>query len=547
MISGGNPASNPPQNKRFLILAALFFLLPVYPFLSMLWYHGYPVFSLEAGMVVAAAATFALTLAWLLRSTSVFVTNLLIGLILLLVFTIQFNLLFVGLIAVSLVTAALATLFRRKFQEWLPLVMAALIIGAGLDHWLNSPARTHELTSTGIETPNGPIIHVLMDGFIGPDGLPSDPESQILRSKITDFFRAYHFELYSRAYSHYSATLDSMTRLFNFRNDDDNLFMRATLLRQPLEFKENAWFKALDRSGRQLVVYQTEAVDFCSPELSQAVICNVFPTPNLNSLRGNLKSPLERAGVLLGNMASQSALIKKVFKDAGIAELGTWGISVYNPGLLSQMSRDIVAQPENAYFAHVLVPHAPMIFREDCSIDYSGEPWMRWPASSGEVSNTPGSRHVRRSRMRPHIECALRLLGGLFEELRANGLYEQSTIIVHGDHGTSLFLTKPSALRMNELTLGDLREAFSSLFAVKLPGGRFSLNEDIKSLNALMARSAVSILGSGIDTASIAVLEESEPFIYLGDVSPMTIGYVNIFESPEQESSGNDKKIDPSQ
>lgn len=527
---GSAHAGSPPAR-----LAALFFLMQIYPLLAMFWYHDYPIFSAEAGILILAAAALALLISWLLQRTRPMVCNLVIVVALTLVFMVQFNLFFPGMILVLAVGGALALVFGKRFPALVPFVLAALIVGAWLDNLISPSARLYELGPATEVTGKGPVIHLLMDGFIGPDGLAGDEESQALRSQVTSFFRDYDFKLYTRAYSHYSTTADSMTRLFNFRNDDESIFQRVVLLKEPIAFRDNAWFTALDQSGYKLVVYQTESVDFCSVPLAHPIVCNVFPMPNLKTLHRDLDDPWVRAQVLVRNLASQSMVITQKLRD--LRMMGTWGISVHDERLLTRLARDMKNQPGNAYFAHVLLPHSPTIFREDCSIDYGSEPWVRWPHSAGSISNTPESAAIRRARIVPQIKCSLRLLGGLFDELRVSGLYEKATIIVHGDHGTSAYLTRPSAHTMDKLTHRDLQEAYSTLFAVKMPGGSFELNTQTRPLNVLMAKTAAEITGKSMDELGAKVRSEEEPFVYLGGVFPLRQAYVNIFDDPAQAAS----------
>jgi hypothetical protein len=290
----------------------------------------------------------------------------------------------------------------------------------------------------------------------------------------------------------------------------------------------------LDKSGYALVVYQTESMDFCGTPLTRKIKCNVFPMPNLKTLHRDLKDRWVRALVLLRTMASQSMIISKTLKESRIMDLGTWGVSVYDERIMARLSRDIKLQPGNAYFAHVLLPHAPTIFREDCSIDYDSESWTRWPHSGGKVSNSTESRLSRHAKIVPQIRCALKLLDDFFKELKASGLYDRATIIVHGDHGTSAFQTRPSAYTMEQLDDLDLREAFSTLFAVKLPGGTSRIDEEIVSLNVLMARTAGEVTGMSADGLGAAVTHEEEPFVYLIDVFPLRRAYVNIFGKPAE-------------
>ena len=142
----------------------------------------------------------------------------------------------------------------------------------------------------------------------------------------------------------------------------------------------------------------------------------------------------------------------------------------------------------------------------------------------------------------PQIRCALKLLGELFDDLKGDDLYDRAAIIVHGDHGTSAFRTKPSAYTMDKLNYRDLRESFSTLFAVKLPGGTFRINEEINSLNVLMARTAGEITGMSADELGAGVTSEDEPFVYLIDVFPLRRAYVNMFDQPVDKEKSEDNQ-----
>jgi hypothetical protein len=134
----------------------------------------------------------------------------------------------------------------------------------------------------------------------------------------------------------------------------------------------------------------------------------------------------------------------------------------------------------------------------------------------------------------PQIRCALKILGELFDDLKAHGLFAGASIIVHGDHGTSAFQVKPSAYTMDKLNYRDLREAYSTLFAVKLPGGAFRIDEEINSLNVLMARTAGEITNMSPGELGAGVTSEEEPFVYFFDVFPLRRAFVNIFGSPAE-------------
>jgi hypothetical protein len=406
-------------------------------------------------------------------------------------------------------------------------VIVALIAGAWLDNQISPATKIQNLELSTSQTDNGLLIHLLMDGFTGPEGLPITGEAKNLKSEILNLFRKYGFQIFTRAYTHYSSTMDSMTRALNFRNDDENIWQRALLLREPITFPENQWFDILSDAGYNVVVYQTAAVDFCAQNGSKNISCNVFSSPNLKSIHTDVANPYTRVRVLLETLAAQSEMITEMRKKYGLYR--TWGVSNYDEQILQRLIQDIQIQPQGAYFAHILLPHAPLVFRPDCTIDYESESWERWPASGGLLNNSDETRRIRYTRIVPQMQCALTVLDAFFTKLKDLGLFEDATIIVHGDHGGGAFNFSPSVLNMDKMSERDLREIFSMLFAVKYPGGEFEVNDDVTSLNILMANTAQKITGKSMNELNITVQSEDEPFIYLSDQHPLKRGYVNIF------------------
>ncbi len=520
-------------------LTLLMFLLLIYPLFGMLWHHQYPVFSVEIVLLLAVFLLLAGLLSLLLHQycRSV-VVNLVLVTVLTLAFLVHFNLFFIGLIVTISSGLALSILLREKLPAILLVVMAALIAGSYFDNRIDMSRNAPEPGTALTQSAKGPLIHILMDGFIGPDGLPQTDESQNLRAEMMAFFETHEFQVYTHAYTHYSSTMDSMTRALNFRNDDENIFQRNVVLREPISFRENAWFSALSNFGYPIVVYQNESVNFCDVTPSVVDHCNVFTIPNLKTLHSDVDDIGTRASLLLRTLFGQSMIITKILIDNNKME--SWGVSTYDKRMLARLARDVQLNPGYAYFAHILLPHSPLVYRQDCSLDYESETWLRFPVFVGQVGNSDETRRKRYEKFVPHAKCALRELGAFFKVLQEHGLYERATIVVHGDHGTSAYIYSPSAYNMDKLSFRDLREMFSTLFAVKYPGGSFSINNQITSLNVLMAQTLTGITGKSHEELGISMVSEDEPFVYLNDVEPLKRLYVDIFKRDEPETSSDE-------
>jgi hypothetical protein len=519
--------------RRMAVTAAAFFLLLVYPVLGMVWHHAYPVFSPEAAFIFAGLAAAAIVLAVLIQFTRMPVRVLMLSAVVTIVFMIHFNLFFAGMAIVFLASLAAGFILRDRYAEFILVVAAALTIGLWLDHQLNPSTRLTDLGPSAESGKSGPIVHVLMDGFMAPDGLPADAQSQALRADVMSFFEKYGFELHTRAYSHYNSTLDSMTRALNFRNDDANLFQRATILREELAFPENEWFEIIEAIGHPIHVYQSESVDFCGVPAVQNIHCNVFPVPNLETVHRGVRDVGTRAEVLLRTLVGQSWILTKVLRDARI--LDTWGVSVYDERLLPRMARDIRLRPGDAFFAHVLIPHSPFVYREDCSIDYEGPSGLRWAYWGGSVGNSARSLEQRYRKFIAQTRCAMNRLGQLFDDMGEAGLFDDATIIVHGDHGSSVHAHVPSVHNRDRLTQRDLLDAYSTLFAVKWPDGGHRVVPKVSSLNVLMAETASEIAGRSTGQLGVAADSEPEPFVYLTDDEPLQRLDVNVFEESGQD------------
>lgn len=516
------------EGASFIWLTAGLWLILAYPLLGTLWHHHYPLLSPEVFLIGAGWLGVSATLAFLMTRIGLLVRSLLLAMFLLLAFTVHFNLLLPGMLSVFLVAIVLALLMKNSFPRFLAPVLLVLIVAARLDS-LVQPATSFQPVPDGPgDQKRGPVIHVLMDAFMAPDGLASAPEvANGLDEQIVSFFVDNDFELQARSYSHYANTLDSMTRLFGFRNDNENLFVRQSVMRVLPEYPDNRWFRILSDMGYQLSVYQNEAMDFCTARGVEALHCNQFSNPNLRSVRHSVPGSRERARVLLDTMVNQSSLLISILNAYQL--MGSWGVSVFDERIIERMLEDIARRPDGAYFAHVLLPHAPLVLDSACGWDYGERQVLRWPAQKGAIGNSDQSRDERYSRIVRQYECALFQLEKLFDELKQLGIYDEATIIVHGDHGTGAFIHSPAVYNLERLTGLDLRESYSALFAVKYPGGTGRLVRKTASLNALMAEAAMRITGKSAEELEIGVIEEPHPFVYLTNSEPFQSVRVDIY------------------
>ena len=181
---------------------------------------------------------------------------------------------------------------------------------------------------------------------------------------------------------------------------------------------------------------------------------------------------------------------------------------------LPGLTEDILAMPPGSVMlAHLLFPHYPYIYKENCSIHASLQELKGRSLVSENMTeyNTAESREERYRLYLQQLQCLYVRLDQLFRQMQAAGIFENSIIILHGDHGSRIGLHDPYVENLDVLSKEDYTDAFSTLFAVKLPGKPGGYDLSIHPLEYLLAEA----LTLPVDSAAARTTKESEPYVYL--------------------------------
>ena len=76
----------------------------------------------------------------------------------------------------------------------------------------------------------------------------------------------------------------------------------------------------------------------------------------------------------------------------------------------------------------------------------------------------------------------MKLVNELIETLKVNKIYNNLTILIHGDHGPRINRERPNSTNVATFTFNDFDMNYSTLFAVKFPGTTGKFNSDSISL-----------------------------------------------------------------
>ena len=349
------------------------------------------------------------------------------------------------------------------------------------------------------------VLHLVLDEHIGIDGLPPEvPGGAELARWLSESYVRQGFRVHADAYSEYFETRNSLANLLNFSSDAGDWAHLAGRHGKPYVLAESAYFRRLSRLGYRLHVYQSDYLDYCRvPGVSYAA-CARYRANSIGALPAASLGIGERARFILNSLLGTSQYLQRLHdKYARIRAalprlaLPAWDSGVSRVGplpvlpVLRELEADLrAARPGNAYFAHLLIPHFPYLLDAQCRIRGRIDEWLsnNDPEALSELEpNSAASRAQRYASYFAQIRCEQRLVNRLFEAMREAGVWREAIVIVHGDHGSRIVRRLPVQQNAASLTAADLKDAFSTLFAAKVPAQAPGVVRDAKPLQALLA------------------------------------------------------------
>ena len=331
------------------------------------------------------------------------------------------------------------------------------------------------------------VLHLILDEHIGIDGLPQElPESGRFRRWLTNSYVRLGFRVYTGAYSEYFHTQHYISNLLNFTSSSDKWAHQVEGREKPYLLKDSAYFRHLSGLGYRLYIYQSDFMDFCRvPSVSYAA-CSSYSIHKIGSLVHTSLGNIERARFIVNSFVAGSYYLSRIrAKYVKLrASLRGWPLPAWGQGttrvgpipvlpVLKQLESDLrSASRGNAYFAHLLIPHNPYVLDESCRMRDKINDWLyRFTWQSNDlVENTADTRAERYRRYFAQIRCQQRFLEKLFDAMQEAGVWDDAIIVIHGDHGSRIIRNTLVAKNVARLTQEDFRDAFSTLFAIRMPG-----------------------------------------------------------------------------
>ena len=388
------------------------------------------------------------------------------------------------------------------------------------------------------------IVHLILDEHIGVEGIPTGIESgQAIKDRILRFYKQSGFYLYGNAFSHYSSTYNAIPNLLNFSTEAKHLVLVTDS--SPYKLRRNIYFERLLQKQYRINVFESDWLDFCADTTLIFETCREYDSLTLGAI-SNMSIPVsEQLQVIAAGYLQQSQAYRRAryyyrsvqpsFVSRGIPlPAWNWDSITFYPEPVNAMSAlpdlwaDILKMPPGkVMFAHLLLPHFTYVYQEDCSTHGSLQAMkngnLTLDAKSsrdivleGKVQidgydNTRESREESYRLYFQQLECLYMRLGELFQRMQSAGIFDSSIIIVHGDHGSRISRHEPYVQNLLVMSKEDYSDAYSTLFAVKLPGKAGGYDLSIRALEDLLAE-AIKMPG---DSGPAPESMESGQFVYL--------------------------------
>ena len=433
--------------------------------------------------------------------------------------------------AACLAMLALFWLLKRHLSAILISIFTVLLISTAVVGSVDPYAevRRAEIGDPVISENAKPhrIIHLLLDEHAGIQGIPEDLHGgKELRQELREFFVSNGFRLFGNAVSEYQASRNSIAGILNFTAGPEPY--RLYRGKSPFVLTKNAYFETLSEAGYSIDVYQTTYMDFCSDEANLVNRCATYRYDGSDWLRDADLSALEKFQLFLSLYLKLSDILEVGLKAYAKLDRSLQQQGVQLPALLNwpapialnafdDVAAGVTAGPgDRLYFAHLLFPHGPFAFDAQCRLrdDISTWPGYRPPYRK---ANNERERAFRFRYYFEQVRCTKHRLQLLFDRLKQAGLYDDATIILHGDHGSRIFLNRPRANNRENLSRQDFIDNFSTLFAAKSPAFEAGYDDERLPVSQLLARA--------IGRADLIDRSSQELLIYLegsDDYDPWT-------------------------
>jgi hypothetical protein len=490
---------------RFRVRFTILFFLLMVPFFRMLIQHHYGFFHVEVFVAVLMTGALAATLAAVARNHNAFRMLVVACVVLLSVNTLQVNFMpevrsrWITLGVTALVSLGMFVL-RDKFYR----ILLIFVFGSCLGDIANAVAeytRTREVNARTQAGKYDHVVHIILDEMAGLRAVPPECGECVRAAEtLKQTLERGNFRIFPYAFSNYQGTRDSIPSILNGRllNRTEEYLPDGESAARPF-LRKNQYFETFLARNYKVRTYQSDFLRFDAPEYASVRSY----TYNANSLKAFRAIPgpwslrlrqlfaiyvqSDQLWWMISTRLLPSSLQLERIDVGPLAAQDVWP---------QRLLQDVRAADQNTLFlVHLLIPHRPYVYRADGSVRDLEDVISQ---TGHWVYDTNEYRELYR-RYGEQVEFLAREIKVFLDDLKQTGLYDSTTIIIHGDHGSRIRLLHPgyaeqlgrfrqekSAINplsrydyLGEPDASDLLDRFGTLLAIKPKGSQSAevLNE----------------------------------------------------------------------
>ncbi|HBF13427.1 MAG TPA: hypothetical protein DDW49_08615 [Deltaproteobacteria bacterium] len=499
-------------NQRLFSHGVFFNFLLFYPFVRFLAYNHYPLFTFEVVIPAFVTVCLLFIIAFFASQKQSRLALMYTFLIFWLILSLK-SIFGFGVVALLALGSLILYFFLRAVYEHLHSIIFLLIVGILVGDILilvqkhgDSSLAVHRSTPVD-HSGSGSVLYFILDEHIGLDGMPQKMAGTAeMRQKLADFYLNYGFTLFPKAYSNYYATEDSLPNTLN--GTYSVVHQEFYDKRKGKRFlSENKLFTTFKEKGYDIHVYAPDHIDFCNDFVSK---CYRYNKNSPYAIFGTDFPWYEKSWILTSLYLQTNSLIRDLNKYTGNfawMPKRTGAIQVI-PDLFGELNEDLKKDNgRTLYFMHILMPHSPYVYDDKCRVKPFNQ-WMnRVEFTGGVPKNTPEGHAERLRSYYAQIDCLNTFLAKTLEGLKREGLFDDVTLIVHGDHGSRIVLNYESYREYaDKISDEDLIASHAALMAIKNKGQRTG------KINNAMG-SLTQIVNGFLEGKEI--LDDAHPVLYL--------------------------------
>lgn len=424
------------------------------------------------------------------------------------------------------------------------LAAAAVFPGSSGEASFDRPDRDADARGAS-DPPSSVVVHLIFDEFIGIEGIPSEASNGTeARGMLRSFLQDNGFYVFGRAYSRFAYTRNAIPNILNSTSVPENAYF--VVGPRPYRLRQNKYFSAMNKNGYIINVYQTDFMDFCTGYETLVASCHTYMSTGIEHLQYMQMSPVTKAWLALDTFSRLTVIeralgylynrLRQQVQSHGF-DLPPWVLSRFHLAaaraghILDIIANDVArARAGEMFFAHVLIPHHPYTYGRSCNVR---DP-VNWGFANDRAPLPPNSAESRTGRYTLYLEqalCVRAKLEMMFNRWRRAGLFDRMKIIIHGDHGSRIFLHEPNWPNRDLLLTSDYIDSFSTLFTLKAPSLKPAYDRRMVAVQDLLMPIA---RGQPLDRLPV---RGAEPYVLLENDASMVRQPMPEFGDPEREGN----------